>query len=105
PAYRQRLQALRAIGRELDAILAPGEGRTSTRLLDLAPASTMVWAAAPNLSQSAADAWALLEQRAAENPALAQWWQERITPQTADEIRAALDDLRDLGSHLGNEIA
>lgn len=105
PAYRERLQALRSLGRELDAILATGEGRTSTRLLDLAPASTVVWAAAPNLSRSAADAWALLEQRATENPALAQWWRERITPATADEIRAALDDLRDFGSHLGDEIA
>lgn len=105
PAYRERLQALRALGRELDAILSPGDGRTSTRLLDLAPASTMIWAAAPNVSQSLAEAWSRLEERAAENPALAEWWQEKVSPETAAEIRAALGDLRDLGSHLGDEIA
>ncbi len=105
PAYRQRLAALRALGRELEAILATGEGRTSTRLLDLAPASTIIWAAAPNLSQSLAEAWSRLEERAAENPTLSQWWQERVTPETAAEIRAALDNLRDLGSRLGDEIA
>jgi hypothetical protein len=105
PAYRERLQALRALGHELDSILVSGEGRTSTRLLDLAPADTLIWAAAPNLSQSLSDAWSVIEERVAQDSTLADWWRERFSAETAEEVRQALGDLRDLGAHLGAEIA
>ncbi len=105
PAYRERLQALRALGRELDSLLVSSGGRTSTRLLDLAPADTLIWAAAPNLTQSLSDAWTVIEERVAQDPTLAEWWRERFSAENAEEIRRVVADLRSLGAHLGEEIA
>lgn len=103
-AYAERLQALRALGRELDETLAvPGE-RTSTRLLDLAPAGTVVYAGLPNLSGSLANAWALVETRVAENPALAEWWAERFDAGTEAEIERGITELVAIGERLGEEI-
>ncbi|MCB9377406.1 MAG: FecR domain-containing protein [Holophagales bacterium] len=103
--YAERLQALRALGRELDETLAvPGE-RTSTRLLDLAPAGTVVYAGLPNLSGSLAQAWTLVQTRVAENPALAAWWAERIDPEREAEIERGLAELVHFGGYLGAEIA
>ena len=106
PAYRERLAALAALGRELDRVLAAPDLRSSTRLLDLAPADTAVWVAVPNLSGELAEAWATVERRAAENPALAGWWRERFGDGgKADEISAALEELRAVGGRLGPEVA
>jgi len=104
--YRARIEALAALGREIDQRLAtPGE-RTSTRLLDLAPADTAIWLGLPNVSDQIADAWQLVEQRVAENPALAGWWSERFGDGVeASRIADGLEHLRELGSHLGGEIA
>lgn len=104
--YQERIAALAALGRELDAKLAVEGRRTSTRLLDLAPAGTTIWVGLPNLSGQLADAWALVEQRVAENPVLAEWWAEKLGADGhGDEIAGAIERLRDLGSGLGEEIA
>lgn len=103
--YRAQAQALRSLGRELDAALAvPGE-RTSTRLLDLAPADTTVWAGLPNLASSLDEAWELVRTRVAENPALAEWWSERFGASDEAELETAIEHLRALGEQLGDEIA
>ncbi len=102
--YRERLAALRALGQELDQTLVAAD-RTSTRLLDLAPAGTAVYVALPNLSQSLADAWQIVEQRVGENAALAEWWQERFGEGDAErEISEVLAELRRFGGELGAEI-
>ena len=62
-----------SLGREIDATFATG-GRTSTALLDRAPAGTTIWVGLPNVADELSEAWALVEQRVAENPALAEWW-------------------------------
>lgn len=107
--YREQVAALAALGRELDRALAvPGE-RTSTRLLDLAPAETRMWAGLPNLSSSLAEAWALVRTRVDENPALAAWWSERFAGQDQESIEAEIElllqELAGVGEHLGAEIA
>jgi len=103
-AYRDRIAVLAALGREIDATLATG-GRSSTALLDRAPASTAIWVGLPNVADELSEAWALVEQRVAENPALAQWWSERFAGGADAHIADALEHLRELGSHLGEEIA
>jgi len=103
--YEQRIAELKALGRELDRTLATPSDRTSTRLLDLAPAGTVVWAGLPNLSGQLSEAWDLIQQRVAASPVLSTWWQERFAAtgseqQIADGIRR----LHDLGAALGDEI-
>lgn len=105
PAYRERIAALAALGRELDATLATPGTRTSTRLLDLAPAGTAIWVGLPNVADQLAGAWSLVERRVAENPALGAWWSERMGVGDAQEIGAAIDELREFAGHLGPEIA
>ncbi|MCM2268999.1 MAG: FecR domain-containing protein [Thermoanaerobaculia bacterium] len=103
--YRERIAALAALGRELDATLAIG-GRTSTALVDRAPADTAIWVGLPNVADELSQAWALVEQRVTENPVLAAWWSERFAGGAdAARISETIDHLREFGSHLGEEIA
>jgi hypothetical protein len=103
--YRERIEALAELGRELDETLAtPGE-RTSTRLLDLAPAATGVWVAVPNVSGQLAEAWELVERRVAENPTLAAWWNERFSDgESTRRLAEMVADMRQFGAHLGDEV-
>jgi ferric-dicitrate binding protein FerR (iron transport regulator) len=103
--YRERLAALQSLGRELDRTFVSAGARTSTRLLDLAPADTAVFVAVPNLSQSLAQAWELVQQRAAENPALADWWSESFPAEASAEIDEAIAELSRFGAELGPELA
>ena len=103
--YRERLAALKSLGRELDLALSPQSARTSTRLLDLVPAGTGVYVALPNLSQSLGSAWQLVQQRVAENPVLGEWWSEHFSdPPDEAEIAQAIAELERFGSELGAEI-
>ena len=103
--YRERLAALKSLGRELDLALVPESARTSTRLLDLVPAGTGVYVALPNLSQSLGTAWQLVQQRVAENPVLGEWWSEHFAnPQDEAEISQAIAELERFGGELGAEI-
>jgi ferric-dicitrate binding protein FerR (iron transport regulator) len=99
-AYRDRIAALAELGRTLDRAFEVPAERTSTRLLDLAPAGTVIYAALPDVSERLAEAWSELEQRAAENPALAEWWRDHGTA----ELSEGLEKLRTLGGHLGDEL-
>jgi hypothetical protein len=104
-AYRERIAALAAIGREIDATLAVG-GRTSTALLDRAPAETTVWVGLPNVADELSQAWTRVEEQIAENPALADWWVGQLAGDgAAAHVAEALEHLRELGAHLGEEIA
>jgi ferric-dicitrate binding protein FerR (iron transport regulator) len=103
--YAEISQALASLGRELDQALAVPGVRTSTRLLDLAPAGTTVYAGIPNLTASLAEAWEIVTARVAENPALAEWWAQRFGADGAAEIDAAIEELTRFGEHLGEEIA
>ena len=103
--YRERLVALKSLGRELDLALVPASTRTSTRLLDLVPAGTGVYVALPNLSQSLGGAWQIVQQRVAENPVLGEWWSEHFAdPADEAEISQAITELERFGSELGAEI-
>ena len=100
--YREDIAALRQIGHELDRALA-SPARTSTRLLDLLPASTAVYVAVPNVSASLGEAWDRLREQTDANPALAAWWAEHVGANGETAIEDALSELRTLGAHLGPE--
>src|SRR6267143_4869474 len=74
--YSQLLSQLSAVRRELNAVPRPGV-RTSTRLLDLMPENTVLYAALPNLAQSLAESNKVVENRINQNPVLRQWWEKR----------------------------
>lgn len=92
---RQRLEA------------APGPGlRYSTRLLELVPAGTVIYAGIPNLGPTLVEARRLLEDQARQSPVLRQWWEERIKAAGGEaQFDQIFTRLRTFSEYLGSEIA
>ncbi|MFN7941873.1 MAG: FecR domain-containing protein [Thermoanaerobaculia bacterium] len=102
--YAQRLAALAEVGHALDAALAAPGDRSSTRLLDLAPASTAVYVALPNVAESLAGAWQAIESRLATDSRLAAGWRDAMGGDGEAAMAKAIDELREIGSRLGPEV-
>ncbi len=103
--YSQLLAQLSAVRKELNAVPRPGV-RTSTRLLDLMPENTVLYAALPNLAQSLAESNKVVENRINQNPVLRQWWEKREgREQRQAGIDRTIEKIRQFGEVLGDEIA
>jgi hypothetical protein len=98
--YSQTLEALAALRKELNAVQQPGV-RYSTRLLDMMPENTVLYAAVPNLAASIVESNRLIEEKIQQNPALQDWFQNRREP----GMNSAIAAIRDFGEQLGEEIA
>lgn len=82
-----------------------GAPRTSTRLLDLAPADTVVYVAMPNLTEGLGAARQIFSSRLADSEVLRDWWQREIVAKNIDtEIEESLDQLQFLGAAIGDEL-
>ena len=104
--YLALLGELGALGREIDARVDRPGLRTSTRLLDLAPAETRIWVALPNLAANLAETQRSLDARIAGSELLRQWWEQTMrSPATEERFRELLGRLDALGRHLGSEVA
>jgi hypothetical protein len=101
--YAQTLDALTALKKELNAVPKPGV-RNSTRLLDMMPDSTVMYAAVPNLAASIVESNRIIEERIQQNPALRDWFANQHTPR-GPGMNQAISTLKDFGDQLGDEIA
>jgi hypothetical protein len=92
---RQKLEAL------------PGPGlRYSTKLLDLAPAGTVFYAAVPNLGPALNDANRILHEELAQSAPLRQWWAHKMSaPGSEAKLNDALARVQAFSAYLGPEIA
>lgn len=101
--YGQMLAALASVKKELAALPRPGV-RTSTRLLDLMPADTVVYAAIPNLANTIVESHRVIQERMSQNPALREWWDKEQSgrQQNMDQV---METIRQFGEYLGEEIA
>lgn len=99
------LRELTRLRHEIADALEPPTPRTSSQLLDLVPADTVVYVALPNLTEGLGEARRLVEERIAASPVLQAWWQEHVV---AAGIDRALDDMLDrlqpLGEAVGDEV-
>lgn len=103
--YRALLGELQTIRRELDERLPKPDQRFASRLLDLAPADTVGYAAVPNLGEHVGETWNVIRERVAASPVLAEWWQEAVTDEGMEpHLEELVTRVRDLGSFLGEEI-
>ncbi len=103
-SHRELLRELTALHQAVAKAIDDDPLRTSTRLLDLAPADTLVYAAIPNLADGLGAARAAVEERLAASPALRDWWQERMVATGAEaELDALLARLQPLGDAIGAE--
>jgi hypothetical protein len=101
--YAQTLAGLAALQRELNAVAKPGV-RYSTRLLDLMPENTVLYAALPNLSTTISESNRIIEDRIQQNPALKDWFANRHEPKSPG-MNQAITTIKDFGEQLGDEIA
>lgn len=101
--YLAMLEEFRELRQGLNQLMAATATRYSSSLLDLVPADTSVYVALPNPTATFADAYSLLRERVAANPAYYAWMQEL----DASGIGASLDELvshvRELSEYLGDE--
>jgi hypothetical protein len=98
--YAQTLDALASLNKELNAVAQP-DVRYSTRLLDMMPENTVLYAAVPNLAATIVESNRIIEEKIQQNPALRDWFQSQRDPGMNNAIGA----IRDFGDQLGDEIA
>jgi hypothetical protein len=101
--YAQTLASLTALQQELNAVTKPGV-RYSTRLLDMMPENTVLYAALPNLSTTIAESNRIIEERIQQNPALKDWFANRQEPR-GPGMNQTIATIKDFGEQLGDEIA
>lgn len=96
--YLAVLAELSAMEKQL-AELASTPARTAPTVLAALPRNPVVYIAAPNLGGTMERALALMSERAAQNPAFAEWWN---SPDTV-RMREMLADLARIAPMLGEE--
>ena len=103
--YYALLGELTKLRQKLEA--APGPGlRYSTKLLELAPEGTVVYAGIPNLGPTLVEARRLLEEQSRQSPVLRQWWAERMKSAGGEaQFDELFSRLRSFSEYLGPEIA
>lgn len=97
--YTAMLSEISQISKQISALPMPTL-RSTSKLLGLLPADTVVYVAIPNISGTVADATKIFEAKLRESPVLQQWWR---TPQV-EEMRNLAEKLRSAGSQIGDEI-
>ncbi|HYT50365.1 MAG TPA: FecR domain-containing protein [Pyrinomonadaceae bacterium] len=100
--YSQILEGLAALKKDLNAVPKPGV-RYSTRLLDMMPADTVLYAAVPNLAASIVESNRIIEERIQQNPALHDWFANRQGSR-GPGMNQAISTIKDFGDQLGDEI-
>jgi len=95
-AHIAMLNAVTALNQRLDAIHFP-DLRYSSRLLNLVPAQTVVYASIPNLNRALGEARQVFAAKMKDSPALQEWWQQNNLDQVIAEMGT-------LSSYLGDEI-
>ncbi len=102
--HSQLLRELSSLRRVVAAAVDQAPPRTSTFLLELAPADTFIYAAMPNITDGLADARTAFEERLAVSPVLNEWWQTQVVDTGVEsEIDTMLDRLQPIGEAIGDE--
>jgi ferric-dicitrate binding protein FerR (iron transport regulator) len=101
--YSQILEGLAALKKDLNAVPKPGV-RYSTRLLDMMPADTVLYASLPNLANSIVESNRIIEERIQQNPALRDWFANRQGTR-GPGMNQSISTIKEFGDQLGDEIA
>src|SRR5215510_77234 len=101
--YAQVLEGLAALRKDLNAVPKPGV-RNSTKLLDMMPQNTVLYAAVPNLAASIVESNRIIEERLQENPALKDWFANQQNAR-GPQMNQAITTIKEFGEQLGDEIA
>jgi hypothetical protein len=102
--YAATLANLTALNRELSRVPQPGV-RNSTRLLDMMPENTIVYAALPNLTSTIVESHRIMQERINQNAALKEWWEKEQSGNHGPNVDQVINSIREFGDYLGEEIA
>jgi len=103
--YATLMAELAGLGKELDQKVPRPGVRYSTRLLDLVPDGTVVYAALPNLTATLVESHRIMRERIQQNAALREWWQrERPDSQGGPGLDRMIEEIDRFGKYLGTEI-
>ncbi len=102
--YAATLASLTALNSELSRVPQPGV-RNSTRLLDLMPENTIVYAALPNLTSTIVESHRIMQERINQNAALKEWWDKEQSGHHGPNVDQVINSIREFGDYLGEEIA
>ncbi len=104
--YITLLQELSALRRDIQGSLAASGLRYDSRLLDLMPEDTIVYAAMPNLPSTVEDVYTVIQQRVEQSEVLRLFWEAQVANSGFQEqVEEVVAVLGDLGDYLGGEIA
>ncbi|MBA3440835.1 MAG: FecR domain-containing protein [Pyrinomonadaceae bacterium] len=105
--YSELLAEVQTLRRELNEKVSRPELRYTTRLLDMVPEGTVLYAALPNLSQSLSESYRMMQERIRQNPTLREWWEQengRSSSERQLKMNQLVERIREWGEHLGSEI-
>jgi hypothetical protein len=102
--YAATLASLTALNKELSRVPQPGV-RNSTRLLDMMPENTIVYAALPNLTSTIVESHRIMQERINQNAALKEWWEKEQSGHHGPNVDQVINSIREFGDYLGEEIA
>jgi hypothetical protein len=102
--YLALLAELSVIHEEIRRTVATPAPRTATRLLDLAPSGTAVYAAVPNVAESMTQARQVFRDRLDQSPVLQELLAESGSLEHQDELDRLIERIRDYASFLGDEV-
>lgn len=103
--YLALLTELNALHEEIRNRVDSPLPRTSTALLDLAPAGTTIYAAVPNVAESMSEAHQIFTERLESSPVLREALEGSGSAAHQEELDRLIARIRDYGSYLGDEVA
>ncbi len=101
--YVKLVGELTSLRRELDQKVPRPGVRNSTRLLDLTPDGTVLYAALPNLTETLVESHRIMRERIRQNAALSEWWKEE-RPDQPPGLDQIIEEINQFGKYLGTEI-
>jgi FecR protein/Putative zinc-finger len=101
--YLSLLSEFSTMAKQLAEVPQPGLRYTS-KLADLAPPNTVLYAAIPNIGSLLSDANRIFNERLSESPLLAKWWSEHH-PQDGPTLDDVVQQVRAFSDYLSDEIA
>ena len=102
--YLKLVSELSALRRDVEQKAARPGVRYSTRLLDLTPEGTVLYAALPNLTATLVDSHRIMRERIRQNAALSEWWAEERSDKGAPALDDLIEEVNRFGKFLGTEI-
>ncbi len=101
--YGELLNQFAALQNDLNNVEQPNI-RYSTRLLDIVPEGTVLYAALPNLSATLAESHRIMQERIQQNAALRDWWEKEGNAKNNAGLGQIIERVRQFGERLGDEL-